>query len=161
MDYCNSLFFAASNELLIKMQRVQNCLARVVTGASWYSSSAPLLKILHWLPVESCIAFKTNLITYKGLNLSKPAYLSNTIHPREYNINLKANSSYSLKHRPKIKLWQKFIRMLGPLSMEYPPKKSAHIQFYSTFQKALKNSLFQQSCNIASFIVHNMHIPSC
>ena len=96
LDYCNSLFFAASNELLVKMQRVQNCLARVVTGASRYSSSAHLLKTLHWLPIES--PFKTNLITCKALNLSKPAYLSNIIHPIKYNINLKAISTCTFKH---------------------------------------------------------------
>ena len=127
------------------MQRVQNCLARVVTGASRYSPSAPLLKTLHWLPIESRIAFKTNLITYKALNLSKPAYLSNIIHPRKYNINLKANSTCTLKHGPKIKtnygknsyacsapfLWNKLPKNLHTASSTIVFKKNLKTHYFN------------------------------
>ena len=33
LDYCNSLLYAVSNELLQKLEIIQNVAARVVTGA--------------------------------------------------------------------------------------------------------------------------------
>ena len=40
-----------------RLQRVQNDLPRVVLQAAWNSSSKPLLKHLHWLPVQQRIIF--------------------------------------------------------------------------------------------------------
>ena len=72
LDYCNSLFFAASGGLINRLQRVQNCLARVVTSSSKYASSSDLLSALHWLPIRSRIAYKINLLTYNALITHKP-----------------------------------------------------------------------------------------
>ena len=54
-DYCNSLLYGTSKSNLNKLQRVQSDLARVVLQAGWRSSSGPLLKQLHWLPVQQRI----------------------------------------------------------------------------------------------------------
>ena len=50
LDYCNSLLNNIAKRDLTKLQRVQNCLARVVLRAPRFSSSLSLLKQLHWLP---------------------------------------------------------------------------------------------------------------
>jgi len=55
-----------------KIQCVQNYLARVV---AWFSHSVPLLKSLHWLPVQSRIIFKLCTITYQTLSSGEPSYL--------------------------------------------------------------------------------------
>ena len=65
LDYCNSLLFDCSEKKYkTNLQRVQNCLARVVTRSSMLSESGPLLKSQHWLPIKSLIKFKLNLLTY-------------------------------------------------------------------------------------------------
>ena len=51
LDYCNSLFHNMPEKDIARLQRVQNCLARVVTNAPRLSRSVPILKRLHWLPV--------------------------------------------------------------------------------------------------------------
>ena len=96
LDYCNSLFVAAPTKHLNKLQKVQNCLARVVTCSNKYVSSAPLLKRLHWLPVISWIAFKVNVITYKVLNTGQPVYLRELLTYRKYDINLRSNTSLGI-----------------------------------------------------------------
>ena len=53
--YCNSLLFGCPEKYKTSLQRVQNCLAQVVTRSSRLSESRPLLKSLHWLPIKSCI----------------------------------------------------------------------------------------------------------
>ena len=52
LDYSNSLLHEIPAEDLQKLQRVQNCLARVVTKAPRLSCSIPLTKSLHWLPIK-------------------------------------------------------------------------------------------------------------
>ena len=52
LDYCNSLLNNIAKRDLAKLQRVQNCLARVVLRAPRFSPSLPPLKQLHWLPVS-------------------------------------------------------------------------------------------------------------
>ena len=60
LDYCNSLYHNIALKDILKLQRVENCLARVVTRSLQFSSSLPLLKSLHWLPdpVQYRIIFK-------------------------------------------------------------------------------------------------------
>ena len=58
LDYCNSLINNIAKQDLSKLQRVQNCLAHVVLRAPRFSPSLPLLKQLHWLPVNYRIKFK-------------------------------------------------------------------------------------------------------
>ena len=44
LDYCNSLLYNTANKDIAKLQRVQNCLAKVVTRSPRFSRSVPLLK---------------------------------------------------------------------------------------------------------------------
>ena len=53
LDYCNSLFRSLSKFNLCKSA------ARIVLNTSRYTSITPLLKKLHWLPVEQRTVFKT------------------------------------------------------------------------------------------------------
>ena len=64
LDYCNSLINNIAKQDLSKLQRVQNCLARVVLRAPRFSPSLPLLKQLQWLPVNYRIKFKLSTLTY-------------------------------------------------------------------------------------------------
>jgi len=46
---------------------LQNCAARLILGGGKYDHITPLLRELHWLPVEHRINFKLLLITLKLL----------------------------------------------------------------------------------------------
>ena len=46
-DYCNTLLHQIPARDLQKLQRVQNCLARVVTKAPRFNRSIPLIKLLN------------------------------------------------------------------------------------------------------------------
>ena len=79
LDYCNSLFHNMPEKDIARLQRVQNCLARVVTNAPRYSRSVPILKRLHWLPVKFRIHFKICAITFRTLKENQPAYLADSL----------------------------------------------------------------------------------
>ena len=67
LDYCYSLFHSLSSKNITRLQNIQNCLERFVSGASRFSHVSPVLKSLHWRVVKPQIIFKTLLLIYKSL----------------------------------------------------------------------------------------------
>jgi len=74
LDSCNSLLSVISNELLYQLQRVQHILDGV-TGTKRYDHVTPLLKILHWLPMEQLVKFKVLPFTFKRLKGAASSYM--------------------------------------------------------------------------------------
>ena len=52
IDYCNAVLHGAPNYSIKKLQRVQNNAARIVLQEPRRCHATPLLKRLHWLPVQ-------------------------------------------------------------------------------------------------------------
>ena len=76
LDYCNSLFRSLSKFNLRKLQCIQNSAARIISNTSRYTSITPVLKKLHWLPVEHRSVFKTATLVYKFLHTGFPKYFA-------------------------------------------------------------------------------------
>jgi hypothetical protein len=64
LDYGNSLLYGLPKVLLNKLQRIQNVSADIVMRTSRYDHITPVLKELHWLPVEKRIHFKILVQTF-------------------------------------------------------------------------------------------------
>ena len=79
LDYCNSLLFGITDKNIQRLQRVQNTLARVVSGTRRRDHIKPVLRELHWLPVAQRIDYKVALITHKVLNTGQPEYLKSLV----------------------------------------------------------------------------------
>ena len=75
-DYCNSLFRGLSALYLLKLQCVQNSLARIVANTTKYSHITPVRKALNWLPIKYRSIFKTAVLAYKFLHSGNPNTLS-------------------------------------------------------------------------------------
>ncbi|KAK2172574.1 hypothetical protein NP493_941g01032 [Ridgeia piscesae] len=102
LDYCNSLLYNTANKDIARLQRVQNCLAKVVTRSPRFSSSVPLLKSLHWLPVHYRIIFKICTISYQALASKQPTYLNSMLTPASNSRELSSTSSNPL-YIPRVK----------------------------------------------------------
>ena len=63
LDYCNAVLHGVPLKSVAVLQRVQNNLARVQKPKTAHAT--PLLKSLHWLPVDNRIQYKMILMTYK------------------------------------------------------------------------------------------------
>lgn len=94
LDYANALLVGLPKSLLRKLQYVQNSAARVIAVKRKCDHITPVLKSLHWLPVEKRCIFKVLLLTYKCLNGKGPKYLADLLTPKE-------SQSYSLRSNSK------------------------------------------------------------
>ena len=96
LDYCNSLLHNIPLSQTAQLQRVQNNAARLITRTSKHDHITPVLKELHWLPVESRIAFKMLVMTYKCINGLAPSYLAELVQPRKRDGRLRQNYAPTL-----------------------------------------------------------------
>ena len=71
LDYCNSLFRSLSKFNLHRLQSIQNSAARIVTNLSKLTWITPVLRKLHWLPVQFRSEFKMATLVYKFTGFSK------------------------------------------------------------------------------------------
>jgi hypothetical protein len=80
LDYCNSVLYGVAKGNIHKLQRVQNTLARIVTGTNKYDDIKLILACLHWLPIASRIDYKVTLLTFKAVTSKQPEYISELVH---------------------------------------------------------------------------------
>ena len=93
IDYCNAMLHGAPSYSIKKLQRVQNNAARIVLEAPRRSHASPLLKTLHWLPVQQRIEYKVALLMFKVRSTSTPSYLRRLIQDAEHGHNLRSTTT--------------------------------------------------------------------
>jgi len=96
LENCNLLQCGLPCSLLHELQLVQNCAARLSLGGGKCDHITPLLRELHWLPVEHRINLKFLLITFKALNDLAPSYISSLLHLYIPNRLLRSSSKFQL-----------------------------------------------------------------
>ena len=69
LDYCNSLFRSLSKVNLHRLQSIQNSAARIVR-------ITPVLRKLHWLPIQFHSEFKLATLVYKFIHTGFPKYFT-------------------------------------------------------------------------------------
>ena len=77
VDYCNSLLFGATDQVIRRLQAVINAAARLIVGLRRSDHITPALRdTLHWLIVKQRIVYKIALLVYKCWHGMAPSYLS-------------------------------------------------------------------------------------
>ena len=79
LDYSNGLLYGIPKSAVSILQSVQNSAARIVTKTAPREHITPVLRELHWLPVDRRIEYKILLYAYKALNGLTPEYLCNMV----------------------------------------------------------------------------------
>ena len=68
LDYCNSLVFGITDNLLRPLQAIQNAAAYLVISTWRCEHITAVLQQLHWLPICQQIQFMLAVLVYKVLN---------------------------------------------------------------------------------------------
>ena len=143
LDYCNSLFYGLAEKDIKKLQRVQDTLARVVTGARPFAHAPPILKSLHWLPIHFRVIFKVRLLTFKTLHLEIPSYLHTLLSMAIPSRSLRSNKGPLLTvPRVKTVTGSRAFSYCAPYLWNSLPLSLRSLDSVSSFRKHLKTYLF-------------------
>ena len=143
LDYCNSLLYGIPAKYISKFQRVQDSLARVVTRSTRFTTAAPLLEKLHWLPVRSRIRFKISLIIYKAIKFNKPSSLTKHISVRALPIGLRSTTVTTLNPGPFSRSYgSRAFSSYAPVVWNALPESVRHAPSIHSFRKLLKTHYF-------------------
>ena len=145
-DYCNCLSAGLPQSLVGKLQRVQNCAARLVVRVPPHIHITPVLRHLHWLPVRARISYKIACLCFNAIISSTPAYLADRLHLHSPSRSLRSSVDTRLLKIPHYKCKTKGDRAFSYFGSSVWNSLPLHItnatKTIHTFKSALKTYLF-------------------
>ena len=144
LDYCNSLLSGIHEQLIDKLQRVQDCSARLIFKTSKCTHISPLLAKLHWLPIVQRINHKIFSFCYDAFSDTATLYLSDLLRLYVPSGSLRSSADTYILRIPKRK--NKFQGQCafshpGPVTWNKLPYSVRHAQTQSHFKTQLKTTL--------------------
>jgi hypothetical protein len=147
LDSCNSLLCGLPAVLTNKLQRLQNTAARLVTRTRKYDHITPVLRQLHWLPVQQRIVFKILLLTFRALHDMAPAYIRDLLLPYRPARSLRSSTDKLLLTIPRTKCLRygdRAFSVAAPRLWNTVPHNIRNCATLATFKTTLKTHLFSQ-----------------
>ena len=146
LDRNNSLLTGINKTLIKKLQRIQNTAARIITRSKKYDHITPVLKELHWLPIEQRIKFKIIDMTFKCVHSLAPVYLSSKLNNYYQTRNLRSTKQHLL-NIPKTNTTQgkRAFSIIAPILWNKLPNELRQLESHELFKKRLKTELFREA----------------
>ena len=149
LDYCNSILSESPKCLIQKPKRFQNTTARITLRMPRTDHTTPLLRMLHWLPILSRIAYKIDSLCHTALTTAYPKYLSellsvytparplrSSLDPNILNLAAARRKSYG----------QRAFFYQGPINWNRVPGTIRTVEEKDTFKRHLKTAIFSAEC---------------
>ena len=77
----NSLLYGLPDIQIKRLRRLQNIAARIVTRTNPRAHITPVLKELHWLPIQDRVVFKLLIYVYRSKIGKSPSYIVDLLTP--------------------------------------------------------------------------------
>jgi hypothetical protein len=152
LDYNNSLLFGLPDTQISRLQRVQNCAARLVVGSTRYESITPHLRRLHWLPIRKRIDFKVATLTFRCLQETAPSYLTELVTRYRPARSLRSTDSRSLDLvvplANTVRYGDRAFQNAAPRLWNSLPPSVKSSSSLSQFRSRLKTELFKNAFNV-------------
>ena len=146
LDIGNGLLFNISKQNLNKLQHALNAAARVLSKTFKFDHISPVLKKLHWLPVQERIQFKIILLTWKVLHGLAPGYLNELIPHYIPQRSLRSSKKYLLvTPRTHTSYGNRAFSYAAPTLWNTLPIAIHTASSLDTFKLQLKTYLFPKS----------------
>ena len=88
LDYCNSILYNLHKNSILRLQRIQNQAARILTNTPRRDHITEVLIDLHWLRIEERIVYKLLILTFKAfIDRTAPLYLCELIEQQKGSTN--------------------------------------------------------------------------
>jgi len=146
LDYCNAALAGLPQSTIQPLQRAQNAAARLISNSSRYEHITPVLKQLHWLPVNLRIKYKLCLLMHLIHTHQCPQYLKELVTTTSSiatRPGLRSSSSLSY-HKPWIrtKFGERAFSIAGPAAWNSLPSSLQATTNTNCFKRQLKTHLF-------------------
>ena len=145
LDYCNSRDTQMSYS---KIPKSSNTAAQITIRMPRSEHTTPLLRMLHWLPISSRIAYKIDSLCHTALTTAYPKYLSELLNAytpaRPLHSSLDPNILNIAAARTK-SYGQRAFANQGPITWNRVPGSIRIVEEKNTFKRHLKTTLFQQN----------------
>ena len=148
LDYCNSLYYGINSKLISKLQRVQNCAARLASKQRVTSSNIDSVFLdFHWLKVKFRCIYKILLIVHNCLHQKAPNEVISMLQysDSERTMNLR-ESEYSNKYGVRA------FSHVAPKLWNLLPRNIRDVHETDDFKKALKSFLMIRGEEFCSWI---------
>ena len=146
VDNGNSLLYGLRTST-ISLQKIQNSAARLITRTRKFDSITPVLRNLHWLPIEKTIIFKIIVLTFRAMHGTAPQYLSDLLHINTPSRILRSSSKTLLSVvRPRLDTYgSRAFSVAAPLLRNELPDHITGEQTLASFKTKLKTHLFSKA----------------
>ena len=145
LDYCNGLLYGVDDKHLKRLRKVHHQAARLITLTKPRDHMTPVMKQLHWLPIQKRIEFKIMCNTYKSLTGTGPRYLAELLVPYIPSRTLRS-AKKELLVVPKVNLevGNQSFRWSAPTLWNSLPVFIKNAKSFSSFKTSLKTHYFNQ-----------------
>ena len=146
LDFCNSILYNLPQTEVYRLQKLQNTAARIVTLTRKINHITPVLKSLHWLPVEYRSKFKILLLVFHCLRGSAPEYNSALFKHYNPGRHLRSsNSSLLVVPKTNTSWGDRSFAHAGSTLWNELPQPLKDVSTVNSFKSSLKTYLFLQA----------------
>ena len=147
IDYCNIIFIGITLTQQKRLSTMLNKCVRFIYSItiSMKMRISPLMRELHWLPIEKRVKFKTCVLVHIAVKVRKPKYLNEYFFYSENLLNVKTRSASEAYLSVPKRTQERCNRMIshsGPRIYNELPSAIRNIDSLDTFKIHLKSYFF-------------------